>query len=124
MEPLVLCSDRHSGAPDDPSSLWLDDALDAEIEEAREEALDGGTPWRLRERMKTTSVALALCLNIGTDPPDVVKTSPCARNECWINPFSQSRHKSLEAIGNALQVQTRSLALCMCVKGRMAPGGC
>lgn len=25
-----------------------------------------------------------LCLNIGVDPPDVVKTSPCARKECWI----------------------------------------
>ena len=34
--------------------------------------------------MKTVSVALALCLNIGIDPPDVVKTSPCARKECWM----------------------------------------
>ena len=25
-----------------------------------------------------------LCLNIGVDPPDVVKTNPCARKECWI----------------------------------------
>ena len=28
-----------------------------------------------------------LCLNIGVDPPDVVKTSPCARKECWIGEF-------------------------------------
>jgi hypothetical protein len=110
MEPLVLCSDRHSGDPEDPTSLWLDDALDTLNDETpEEEALDAGTPWRLRERMKTTSVALALCLNIGTDPPDVVKISPCARNECWINPFAQSRHKSLEAIGNALQVCAQAL---------------
>lgn len=34
--------------------------------------------------MKTWSVALVLCLNIGVDPPDVVKTNPCARKECWI----------------------------------------
>lgn len=34
--------------------------------------------------MKTVSVALVLCLNVGVDPPDVVKTSPCARLECWI----------------------------------------
>lgn len=34
--------------------------------------------------MKTVSVALVLCLNVGVDPPDVVKTSPCARQECWI----------------------------------------
>ena len=34
--------------------------------------------------MKTVSVALVMCLNVGVDPPDVVKTSPCARKECWI----------------------------------------
>jgi hypothetical protein len=33
---------------------------------------------------KTTSVALMYCLNIGVDPPDVVKIEPCARMECWI----------------------------------------
>ena len=35
-------------------------------------------------QMKTWSVALVLCLNIGVDPPDTVKTNPCARKECWI----------------------------------------
>src|SRR5690349_11533192 len=30
--------------------------------------------WRMKERMKTVSVALLLCLNIGVDPPDVVKS--------------------------------------------------
>ena len=34
--------------------------------------------WRMRERLKTVSGALILCLNIGVDPPDVVKPSPCA----------------------------------------------
>ena len=34
--------------------------------------------------MKTVSVALVLCLNVGVDPPDVVKPQPCARVECWI----------------------------------------
>ena len=34
--------------------------------------------------MRTVSVALVLCLNVGVDPPDVVKTNPCARMECWI----------------------------------------
>ena len=42
--------------------------------------------WRMRERMKTVSVALVICLNVGVDPPDVTKTSPCARVECWIDP--------------------------------------
>ena len=38
----------------------------------------------INAQLKTWSVALALCLNIGVDPPDVVKTTPCARKECWI----------------------------------------
>lgn len=33
--------------------------------------------------MKTVSVALVLCLNVGVDPPDLVKIDPCARLECW-----------------------------------------
>lgn len=33
--------------------------------------------------MKTVSVALVLCLNVGVDPPDLVKIEPCARLECW-----------------------------------------
>ena len=55
--------------------------------------------------MKTTSVALVMCLNIGVDPPDVLKISPCARAECWINPLAMQPAKALEAIGKALQAQ-------------------
>lgn len=62
-------------------------------------------PWRMRERMKTMDVALVLCLNIGTDPPDVVKPSPCARKECWVDPFSMPAQKALETIGKTLQSQ-------------------
>jgi hypothetical protein len=36
------------------------------------------------QQMKTVSVALAYCLNIGVDPPDIIKTEPCARMECWM----------------------------------------
>ncbi|XP_078427295.1 regulatory-associated protein of mTOR isoform X2 [Cetorhinus maximus] len=56
-------------------------------------------------RMKTVSVALVLCLNVGVDPPDVVKTTPCARLECWIDPLSMSPQKALESIGANLQKQ-------------------
>lgn len=61
--------------------------------------------WRMRERLKTVSVALVLCLNIGIDPPDVIKTSPCAKLECWIDPFSMPPQKALETIGKNLQQQ-------------------
>ncbi|PRP73403.1 regulatory-associated protein of mTOR-like [Planoprotostelium fungivorum] len=59
--------------------------------------------WRMNERMKTVSVAMVYCLNIGTDPPDVVKPDPCARLECWIDPFKSQPSKALENIGKALQ---------------------
>ncbi|ESP03931.1 hypothetical protein LOTGIDRAFT_230228 [Lottia gigantea] len=61
--------------------------------------------WRMKERMKTVSVALVLCLNVGVDPPDIVKTSPCARLECWIDPLSMNGQKALETIGAQLQKQ-------------------
>ena len=77
--PDVLQAPRHS------PEVWLGPA---DFDESMVEAT-----WRLRERMKTVSVALVLCLNIGTDPPDVFKTSPCARHQCWFDPFSTSRAK-------------------------------
>lgn len=61
--------------------------------------------WRMKDRMKTGWVALCLCLNIGVDPPDVIKISPCARLECWIDPFSTASVKALDAIGKNLQAQ-------------------
>jgi len=61
--------------------------------------------WRLKERMKTVSVALVLCLNVGTDPPDMVKITPCARMECWFDPRTTSKSKAIETIGNNLQQQ-------------------
>eukprot|EP00079_Xenopus_tropicalis_P030797 XP_012827011.1 PREDICTED: regulatory-associated protein of mTOR isoform X5 [Xenopus tropicalis] len=61
--------------------------------------------WRMKDRMKTVSVALVLCLNVGVDPPDVVKTTPCARLECWIDPLAMGPQKALETIGANLQKQ-------------------
>lgn len=60
--------------------------------------------WRLKDRMKTAGVALVLCLNLGTDPPDVVKPAQSARRECWFDPTGP-KQKGLEVIGNALQQQ-------------------
>ncbi|WOL04841.1 regulatory-associated protein of TOR 2 [Canna indica] len=61
--------------------------------------------WRPKDRLKTGCVALVLCLNIGVDPPDVIKISPCARMECWIDPHSMAAPKALETIGKALHAQ-------------------
>ncbi|CAK9153753.1 unnamed protein product [Ilex paraguariensis] len=69
--------------------------------------LDSGlvSKWRPKDRMKTGCVALVLCLNISVDPPDVIKISPCARMECWIDPFSMAPQKALETIGRTLNQQ-------------------
>ena len=63
------------------------------------------TRWRQKERTKTTAVALVLCLNIGVDPPDALRISPCARLECWVDPLSMAPPKALETIGKNLQAQ-------------------
>ncbi|CAF1139118.1 unnamed protein product [Adineta steineri] len=61
--------------------------------------------WRLRDRMKTVSVALVMCLHIGVDPPDVAKINPCSKLECWIDPFAMTPRRALESIAAELQRQ-------------------
>lgn len=96
---------------DDDSSELPDWNLPLAFNDARHAACLGSThtvttqTWRMKERMKTVSVALVMCLNIGVDPPDVVKTQPCARLECWLDPLQSPPQKALEAIGTALQKQ-------------------
>ena len=61
--------------------------------------------WRLRDRMKTVGVGLVMALNIGTDPPDVVKPHPCAKLQCWMDPSTTSRARAKEKIGERLEAQ-------------------
>lgn len=61
--------------------------------------------WRMKEKMKTVSAALVLCLNIGVDPPDVLKPAHCSKLECWINQMQATPQKALELIGAELQKQ-------------------
>ncbi|KAI9373252.1 raptor N-terminal caspase like domain-containing protein [Aspergillus egyptiacus] len=70
--------------------------------------------WRMKDRLKTVSAALAICLNIGVDPPDVVKTNPTAKLECWVDPTSTTgggHNKLMEQIGKKLQEQYETLSL-------------
>ncbi|KAE8146325.1 WD-repeat protein Mip1 [Aspergillus avenaceus] len=70
--------------------------------------------WRMKDRLKTVSAALAICLNIGVDPPDVVKTNPTAKFECWVDPTSTTgggQTKIMEQIGKKLQEQYETLSL-------------
>jgi hypothetical protein len=87
--PVFYMDPRHTSSPLSLPTAWHKHIKD----------------WRSRERLKTVSVALVLCLNIGVDPPDVTKTSPCSKLEAWIDPFSMPPQKALEAIGRNLQAQ-------------------
>uniref|UniRef100_A0A7S2SLK4 Raptor N-terminal CASPase-like domain-containing protein n=1 Tax=Mucochytrium quahogii TaxID=96639 RepID=A0A7S2SLK4_9STRA len=95
----------------DSSSRIKDKRLLVLLEDEIKEKLDDDaltlapSSWRLRERMKTAGVALVLCLNIGTDPPDVVKTDPCARLECWTDPTELAQGRALELVARNLQMQ-------------------
>lgn len=61
--------------------------------------LTGSVPWRLRTRSKVSNGGMFICLNIGVDPPDIVKTNPCAKLETWIDPTALPPTKAIEAIG-------------------------
>ncbi|SMN22722.1 similar to Saccharomyces cerevisiae YHR186C KOG1 Subunit of TORC1, a rapamycin-sensitive complex involved in growth control that contains Tor1p or Tor2p, Lst8p and Tco89p [Maudiozyma saulgeensis] len=71
------------------------------------------TNWKItKDRQKTVSAALLLCLNLGVDPPDVIKTHPCARVEAWVDPLNfQDSKKAIEQIGKNLQSQYETLSL-------------
>lgn len=71
------------------------------------------TDWKImKERQKTVSAMLMLCLNLGVDPPDVMKTYPCAKLEAWCDPstFTDTK-KAIESIGKNLQSQYEALTL-------------
>jgi regulatory associated protein of mTOR len=69
--------------------------------------------WRMKDRLKTVSAALAICLNLGVDPPDVVKTNPTAKLESWVDPTATTggQTKTMEQIGKKLQEQYETLSL-------------
>ncbi|KAA1478089.1 hypothetical protein DENSPDRAFT_934104 [Dentipellis sp. KUC8613] len=68
-------------------------------------------PWRPTPgKLKTSNAALVMCLNIDVDPPDIIKTSPCAVLECWVDPHTMPSSKALEAIGTNLQHQYEGLS--------------
>lgn len=74
------------------------------------DSVDGGD-WRVTDRQRTVNAALVLCLNLGVDPPDIIKTQPAARLEAWVDPqqYVDSK-KALEQIGKNLQAQYESLS--------------
>lgn len=58
---------------------------------------------------------------MGVDPPDVVKTEPCAKLETWIDPNVMTPSKALETIGRNLQNRFESLSQRTRVKQYLDP---
>eukprot|EP00036_Acanthoecidae_sp_10tr_P014870 CAMPEP_0206296148 /NCGR_PEP_ID=MMETSP0106_2-20121207/5523_1 /ASSEMBLY_ACC=CAM_ASM_000206 /TAXON_ID=81532 /ORGANISM="Acanthoeca-like sp., Strain 10tr" /LENGTH=1396 /DNA_ID=CAMNT_0053726805 /DNA_START=135 /DNA_END=4325 /DNA_ORIENTATION=- len=86
-----------------PKSYFTDVAPVADIED---ETADDQESWRSRERkMKTLNVGLVMCLNIGVDPPDVIKTNPCSKLLCWLDPTTAEASKVIEEIGSRMAEQ-------------------
>ena len=71
--------------------------------------ISSAVPWRLKSRLKTFNAGLFICLNIGVDPPDVFKTNPCAKLECWLDPTALPSTKAIEAIGRSESTQMNRL---------------
>ncbi|VDK54632.1 unnamed protein product [Anisakis simplex] len=90
---------------DPPVATWFQESRHIEKIIGVKEEIEERDTWRRysKERMKTVSVALVLCLNIGVDPPDVLKPNPCARQECWIDPQGMNPQKAIAKIASALQ---------------------
>ena len=80
---------------------------------ARYKLDEGPGSWRVQSRVKTVFAGLMLCLNIGVDPPDIVKTNPTATLEAWIDPVSPAspNTKIMEQIGKALQSHYETLSI-------------
>lgn len=78
-----------------------------------QEGAGPSSDWRMKDRLKTVSAALAICLNLGVDPPDVVKTDPTAKLESWVDPTATTggQTKTMEQIGKRLQEQYETLSL-------------
>lgn len=65
----------------------------------------------MKDRQRTSYAAVVLCLNIGVDPPDVMKTQPCSKLEAWVDPTSYpDPKKAIEQIGTQLKVQYEQLS--------------
>ena len=84
---------------------------------------EGPGSWRVQSRVKTVFAGLMLCLNIGVDPPDIVKTNPTAKLEAWTDPDNPSSQNSkiMEQIGKALQSQYETLSIRMRYKPHLDP---
>jgi regulator-associated protein of mTOR len=87
-----------------PLKTWFHEARHIEKISGEPQGQQDHEEWRkIKERMKTVSVALVLCLNVGVDPPDTIKPVPCARREAWVEPSLMNITKVPQQVATNLQ---------------------
>lgn len=119
---LSTTSGRRHGAlllPEEADMIIFDQPYMTQWTQKRHQT--GGNPkprderdlpdWRMRERLRTVTAALVMCLNLGVDPPDVSKTNPCSKLICWTDPGSLDPTRALEAIGKNMVAQFEHLSM-------------
>eukprot|EP00759_Apiculatamorpha_spiralis_P021263 PhF_6_TR26202/c0_g1_i1/m.37310/K07204/RAPTOR; regulatory associated protein of mTOR len=106
---------------------WLSQKDDIiTLESQKSEAIRIQNEWKTtqREKAKTSHILLLMCLNVGVDPPDVLRTEPCAVKECWVDPLnSQSKYlmKGSEVIAEKLEEQYKAIHRNALYKRTMEP---
>ncbi|KAJ6249760.1 regulatory-associated protein of mtor [Anaeramoeba flamelloides] len=61
--------------------------------------------WKTQIRTRTVLGILCACLNIGINPPGVVKPDPCATLEGWVEPKKYPKKVALNMVGKNLEKQ-------------------
>eukprot|EP01138_Halocafeteria_seosinensis_P008891 gb/GECG01009087.1/.p1 GENE.gb/GECG01009087.1/~~gb/GECG01009087.1/.p1 ORF type:complete len:2296 (+),score=216.87 gb/GECG01009087.1/:1-6888(+) len=61
-----------------------------------------GNPWQPKHALRTSAIAVVLCLIPGTDPPDVFRVPPCASLEAWVDMQTLPADKAGEVVGERL----------------------
>eukprot|EP01105_Mastigella_eilhardi_P022041 TRINITY_DN5399_c0_g1_i1.p1 TRINITY_DN5399_c0_g1~~TRINITY_DN5399_c0_g1_i1.p1 ORF type:complete len:1313 (-),score=293.10 TRINITY_DN5399_c0_g1_i1:67-4005(-) len=78
----------------------------------KEPASRKAAAWRASgtQRPKTMRCIIIMCLNIGVDPPDIVKVHPCATQECWLDTSKYTAQKAQPVITENIKKQYATLS--------------
>lgn len=102
-EHLIPVADGGSYPASNCDLLSSEEALIKQAEEERRKMTEIIAGWRLKFRLKTLCGGLVICLNLGVDPPDLIRPQPSAHVQCWLDPSLPAFTKEgLENIGKHL----------------------
>uniref|UniRef100_A0A0N5ASJ5 Raptor_N domain-containing protein n=1 Tax=Syphacia muris TaxID=451379 RepID=A0A0N5ASJ5_9BILA len=93
---------------DSPVPSWFEGARHIEDIAGADDIVEDRELWYERrtykERLKTVSYAVVMCLNLGIEPPDMMRRQvPCGKLECWVDPQGMSPQKAVQQIVKNIQ---------------------